>query len=123
MKALQSRSIAGDGHAIGRIGEDELGFFAPQESFKIGRASRITAQQPVRAEEPQIAQARHKRDIGGDPRDCVGAVASAARSGLFDYQVELGDLETGILEIELDLEFDELGKLSYQEIAIPAGEP
>ena len=69
--AAEPADISIDCNIVGRIGEDEVGAFVLQEMMEGRGLSRISAQQPMTIEQPQVCNPGHRHRGLGDGRDRV----------------------------------------------------
>jgi hypothetical protein len=112
--APQAADVTVDGHVVGRVGEDHLRL-APieQPPVVLGRR-RIAAEDPVRAREPEVAAPRHGRFRLVDRWQGVGFIFIGTGLQTFDQKVDLGRVEAGHLDVEVEVQGRQVLQLDRQ---------
>ena len=113
----QSRDVASDRHVIGRISEhhvDPVG--AEQPAIAVG-VEGVAAQQAMVAQNPKVARPSDRGDLIVDGRQLVFLVEAVA----IQNDVDLTHLKTAEFEVDLRIEFQNIGELQGQGLAVPAG--
>lgn len=83
----QTAHMALNGHVIGRVGEDQVNSLSFRQPRNIRGAARVPAQQPVRAQMPQISRTRHSRPRSG--RGQRVSLAAVRARAVFQNQIDL----------------------------------
>jgi hypothetical protein len=109
--------MAIDRHVVGRIGEDQVGALCAHQPCDIICGARITAQQPVFPELPEITGPGHR--IIGQLRDTILRTIGCCLCRLVDGQIDLGQREAG--EDHVELQVDEGLQLDGEDLHVPAG--
>ena len=91
--------------------------FAGHQAPVGGGIGSVAAQQPMRAEQPKVAQPGDRRTAEFRQR-----VACCVLSGIgLQQQVDLGGLEAGEGQLEIDLELADVAQLEGEQLLVPAG--
>ena len=111
-----------DANVVGRIEERHGGAVGADEPVDGVRIPRITAQDAVTAQFPEIARLAHSSGRGPCGVDGVSRIGG----GVLEVRCELVDLDrrkAGDRDVEAinDQDLRELGQLGGQELAVPAG--
>lgn len=85
------------------------------------RVPRSAADQPVRPEAPDIASLGHRRP-GFGRRCLIGRIGGIFACTVIEQQIELGGLEAGDLQLEVEIHFGQGLEFDFQDLAVPAGE-
>ena len=120
--APEPADMAIDGDVVGRVGEDEIGAGAVQEMLEAQALTRVPTQQPMPAEEPDIATPGDSFAGLDQGRDLVLTSVLRIRRGfprLLQQNVDLGQRKTGNLDIKLKV--DQPLQFDRQQLAVPAG--
>jgi hypothetical protein len=119
----EAARVALDRHIVGRVGEDHGGPFLAHQRREGFRIEGTAAQDSMAAEEPQIpdlADRRLGRDLGHGISRVVILLGHVIERG--DPQIDLGHLEAGHLEAEIESEEREVLELLGQQPVVPGGD-
>ena len=110
----ETARMAVDRHIVGRVGEHHRRPLLAHQGLPGGEIECVAAQQPMRAQPPQIAGlADRRRD--GRLDDRIGRVRHRRRRiERADPQIDLGHLEAGDFEAEIEAEQGEVLELLGQ---------
>ena len=109
-----------DLHIVRRVGEHAAGPLVPHQRRIVRRLAGIPADQPMATELPDIA-ALGDSWAGFGVRNVIRRVRSVAVP-VVEEEIQLGGLEAGDLQIEIELELGKRLELDRQDLAIPAGQ-
>ena len=110
--------MAVDRHIVRRIGEDHGGPGLLHQDA-IGRlVESAAAMNPVATEEPGVARPGYRRP-GPDCQRHIVRIGFRRRRGPFDQEIDLGHIETGGLQAEIEIELGQLAQLlAEQAVAV-----
>jgi hypothetical protein len=114
--------MAVDRHVIGRVREDEVSALASHQHIQRGSPLRITTDEAMASEPPDIAGSGDGRSCISEGRNLVAGAGRTARRALLcliEHEVDLGQREAGEFHVEVHLH--EAIQLDRQHFAIPAG--
>ena len=113
--------MAIDRHIVWRIGKDHGGPVLLHQDT-IGRyVESAAAMDPVATEEPGVTRPGYGRPGPDRQRHIVG-IGFRRRRGPFDQEIDLGHVETGGLQAEIEIEFGQLAQLLAEQAVVPAGD-
>ena len=112
--------MAVDRHIVGRVGEDQVDALAAEQPLVVLAPAGVAADQPVTAEQPEVAHVgdgrlAHRRD------EVLGRLC-AVRVGVprgIQGHVDLSQAEAG--EFDLEVEIDQRLQLDGEQLLVPAG--
>ena len=102
------------GHPVGRVGDHEGRHHARQQARDVGGAGGVAAQQPVRAQAPQVARSRYRNRR---PLRHLVRVGQAGRRGRGQQPVQLAVVKAGEREVEAVVA--QLVQLQRQQLVVP----